>query len=127
MSSLTAGDIVVLFDGTISPPKYKWFLAVYVAEGWFLRLNSRAHWRPNFKLLRQENECLASDCYIELSTILEFYEGEIDESLRYPDNHKGRLADDTIHALITHLPGVATLTPEEIAIIIRELKASLEP
>ena len=126
MSSLTAGDIVVLFDGTISPPKHKWFLAVYIAEGWFLRLNSRAHWRPNFKLLRRENECLESDCYIELSTILEFYEGEIDESLRYPDNHKGRLADKTIRALIDHLPTVSTLTAEEINIIMRELQKSLE-
>ncbi len=36
------------------------------AEGWFLRLNSRPHWRPNFELLKRENPCLENDCYIEV-------------------------------------------------------------
>ncbi len=125
MPPVTAGDLVVLFDGTIDPPKHKWFLAAYVAEGWFLRLNSRPNWPPHFKLLQKDNPCLAQDCYVELNTILEFWEGEVAESLRYPDNHKGRLSDDTIRALIARLAGVFTLTPEEIQIIIRELQATL--
>ena len=67
MPSLSAGDVVVLFDGTIRPPKHKWFVAVYVTEGWFFRLNSSPHWRPNFKLLQSENPCLEKDCFIEMN------------------------------------------------------------
>ena len=125
MPSLTAGDIVVLFDGTVRPPKHKWFLAAYVAEGWFFRLNSNPRWRPNFELLQSENSCLENDCYLELNGKIEFWEGEIEQSLRYPDNHKGRLSDDTIRVLITHLPTVKTLTPEEIETITNELQATL--
>ncbi len=125
MPSLSAGDIVVLFDGTIRPPKHKWFVAAYVAEGWFFRLNSKPHWRPNFELPASQNPCLEDDCYIELRGIIEYWEGEVEQSLRYPDSHKGRLSDDTIHAFIAHLPTVNTLTSEEIEIVTRELKAVL--
>lgn len=40
--SLKVGDVIRIYDGTTDPGKMKRFLCVLVAEGWFLRINTRS-------------------------------------------------------------------------------------
>lgn len=122
---LRVGDVVVLFDGTIRPPKHKWFLCVSVRHSWFLRISTEDRWRPSFPLRAADNPCIEHDSFLELRGRIEYDDYEIGESLRYPDNHKGRLPDATIRALLGRLPTVVTMTPEEIELISAELRAVL--
>jgi hypothetical protein len=122
---LRAGDVVVLFDGTIRPPKHKWFLCVSPANGWFLRINTKEIFRPCFALRAREDPCIEHDCFIELRGRIEFDRYDIDESLKYPANHKGRLTDRTLRRLVEHLPQAPTLTPEEMELMLAELRAVL--
>jgi hypothetical protein len=123
---LRAGDVVRLFDGTTAPPKEKRFLCVCATEGWFLRINSRPHWRPNLRLPHTGNEtCLSHDSFLELRGIIEYDALEIEGSLREPANHLGQLSLQTIRDLIAHLPTVKTLPATERDTIIAELAALL--
>lgn len=123
---LNVGDVVVLFSGTINNPKYKWHLCVCVSEGWFLRINSRPHWRPHFLLPEAENPFLEYDCYLELRGIIEYDDSEIEEALRVPSNHKGRLSNSTLQKLIDHLPSVPTLKSAEKDLIVERVSAVLD-
>jgi hypothetical protein len=121
-----AGDIVLLFDATTRPPKPKLFLCVDAEECWFFRINTKPHWRPNFPLPLKGNEhCLDHDCFLELNGIIEYYEIEVEEALKYPNNHRGKLNDDTIGAVLNYLPSVKTLTTEEQDRIIANLTAAI--
>jgi hypothetical protein len=124
--ALEVGDVIRIFDNTIAPPDYKRFLCLNVAEGWFFRINSRPHWRPNFPLPFHGNEhCLDHDSFAELRGIIEYIQSEIDDALRYPANHLGKLSEETIRALAAHLPSVITLTPDEKAKIIANLSDAI--
>lgn len=126
MMPLREGDVVRLFDNTTNPPKSKLFLCVDAGEGWFLRINTKPIWPPHFPLPRAGNEhCLDHDSFLELRGVIEYYEIEIDEALRYPNNHLGPLSDATIRAIIAHLPGVKTLTADEQKRIIDNLSATV--
>lgn len=84
------------------------------------QIEFKGPWRPCFPLSSAQNSCLERDCFVELNSVIEYWEGEIEDSLRYPSNHKGRLSDDAIRALISHLPSVDTLTEEQKEIITQD-------
>lgn len=119
------GDVVVLFAGTIRTPKPKWHLCVSVGEGWFFRINSKPHWEPNFALSAFEDLCLEHDCFLELNVPVAFDDYEIDEALRVPANHKGRLSDETLSRLAASIETVSTLSENMRRAIARELRAVL--
>jgi hypothetical protein len=122
--SLEAGDVVLLHDGTVTPPKTKLFLCVDVEDCWFFRINTKRHWKPNFPLpLRGNEHCLDHDSFLELRGIIEYFDIEVEEALKYPHNHRGKLSDDTLRALLNYLPTVKTLTTEEQDRIIANLTA----
>ena len=121
---LSAGDIVRLFDGTTTPQKQKWFLCVQTSDGWFLRINTKTHWRPHFALSCANDSILSHDCYIEMRGVIEYDNDEIEESLRVPSNFIGRLTEETIRAFVLEVMACRTLTPEEKTIISMELKAA---
>lgn len=117
--TVRVGDVVRLFDGATNPPKYKRFLCVCVADGWFLRINSKPIWTPHLLLRQADNPaCLDHDSYLELRGVIEYDDSEIQSALRYPDNHFGRLSQTSLRALATLLPTVKTLTAEERAQIL---------
>lgn len=94
--ALRAGDVVRLFDGTTTPQKQKLFVCVYVGDGWFFRVNSKSHWRPNMPLSATADPCLAHDCFVELRGVIEYDDTEVDDALRVPANRLGRLSDATL-------------------------------
>ena len=125
MPGLRVGDVVVLHAGTIGTPKLKWHLCVSVGDNRFLRINTKPHWPPNFPLSARSDPCLEHDSYLELNAPVWFDDLEIDDALRYPNNHKGRLSDETLRALAQHIPSVRTLAPEQKRIILDGLQSVL--
>jgi hypothetical protein len=66
------GDVVLMFDGTVRPPKHKRLLCVCASEGIFLRINSRPNFPPHMPFPLADNpNCLDHDSYIELRGVLE--------------------------------------------------------
>ena len=123
---LNVGDVIRIYDGTTDPAKMKRFLCVLVAEGWFLRINTKAVWKPHFPLLHAGNEhCLDHDCFLELRGIIEYDDYSIESALDEPENHLGRLNRDTIAQLVEHLPSVPTIAKIERDRIIASLSALL--
>ena len=106
---LRAGDVIKFFSGTIRDPKPKWHLCVSVEQGWFFRINTSGRWGEPFALSAAENPCLKHDCYVELNAPVEIDDYEIEEALRTPANHKGRLSDTTLARFTEHIPTVRTI------------------
>ena len=101
-------------------------LCVSVERGWFFLMNTKSHWRPNFPLSATNDPCLDRDCFLHLNAPVEYANYAIEEALRFPDNHKGRLSNDTLGRFAEHIPTVPTLTPGEQDHIVEQLTAGLE-
>jgi len=116
-----AGDVIRIYDGTVNPPAHKRFVCVYPVDGWMLRINTQPHWTPHFPLLLSDNPgCLDHDCFLELRGVVEYIQSEIDNG-----EPLGRLSDQTIAALVAHLPSVVTIALDQCRIIIAALEAEL--
>ena len=123
---IRVGDVIRIFDGTTNPPKPKRFLCVCVAEGWFLRINTRSIWRPHFLLPHVGNEnCLDHDSYLELRGIIEYDDYSLEEALSQGDNHLGPISKATMIAIVAYLPSLRNLTKAECDRMIANLTAAL--
>ncbi|MGE8128946.1 hypothetical protein ACQKQD_18395 [Methylobacterium sp. NPDC080182] len=123
---LNVGDVIRIYDGTTDPQKMKRFLCVLVAEGWFLRINTNAFWKPHFPLPHTGNEhCLDHDSFLELRGVIEYDDYSIESALDEPGNHLGQLSRDVIAQLVEHLPNVRTIAKVERDRIIESLSALL--
>jgi hypothetical protein len=63
--------------------------------------------------LQGNERCLEHDSYLELRGVIEYYETEVDDALRYPHNHLGPLSGATLRAVIEFVRTAKTLTSEE--------------
>ena len=123
--ALRPGDVVLLFDGTVRPPKHKRFLCVVVAEGWFLRINSRPHFPPHVPISAAANPgCLDYDSFVELRGVIELDMGELAEALdRREARILGRIGAWTAAALVAAVEAAPTLNAAEKAAIAAALRA----
>lgn len=122
---LRAGDVILLFDGTIRPPKHKRFICVVAQEGWLLRINSQRHFRPHLPVLATDAPgWLDHDSFVELRGIIEHDTAEITESLALGDSRVlGCLSPAIARALTVAVQAAATFTPNDAAAIIAALEA----
>lgn len=123
---MRAGDVILLFDGTIRLPKHKRFICVVAADGWFLRINSERHFRPHLLItVRDNRECLDHDSFVELRGVIEHDIDDITNALGSNDARLlGRLSDATANALIAAVRSAPTFTVAESACIVESLKAA---
>lgn len=69
-------------DDTILPPGPKMVACIVPAQGWFFRINTADHWRPNVPLVRlPDHPFLKHDIHLECQ-ILELDDFVIAEALR---------------------------------------------
>ena len=116
-TGLHAGDVILLFDGTIRPAKHKRFICVVAAEGWFLRINSERYFRPHLAVKASENPgWLDHDSFVELRGIVEYDLDAIQEAFSRRDaRNLGRLLPETASALIEAVLQAPTFTQAEAA------------
>lgn len=124
MIRLRPGDVVSVFDGTTRPPKTKRMIAVAIADGWFLRINTRAVWRPHLAMALRDNPgCLDHDSYIELRGLLDLDMDELAEQLsRREAQVLGRIGIATARALVAAVRQAPTLRADEVSRIVAELR-----
>jgi len=126
MPALRVGDVVRFFDGTTDPPKHKRFLCVCVADGWFLRINSKDCWNPKFHIPLVGNEdCLEWDSYLELRGVIEYDTDWLQEQLRDED-YLGPLSIDTLQNLVNHLRAAKVLTIEQRELMVEQLSRAID-
>ena len=122
MATVSVGDVVLIFDGTTSPPKHKRLLCVSDA-GWFLRINSKPLFRPHLAIFVADNQrCLDHDSFVELRGILDLdlpslEQDIIDNVARVLD----KIGSATRSSLKAAVAAAVTLTRHEKAEIDREL------
>ncbi len=123
---MQAGDVILIYDGTIRSPKHKRFVCVVAAEGWFLRINSERHFRPHLLIIARDNrECFDYDSFIELRGIIEYDIDGVVSALDCSDARiLGRLSSDTVKKLIVAVQSAATFTSMESVTIVESLKAA---
>jgi hypothetical protein len=121
---LRPGDVVAVFDATTRPPKTKRMIAVAVAEGWFLRINTRELWRPHLPMAARENPgCLDHDSFIELRGLLDLDMDELSEMLdRREAQVLGRIGAATARALVAAVGATPTFRAAEVERIVEELR-----
>lgn len=125
-SVLRPGDVILLFDGTIDPPKHKRFVCVVAAEGWFLRINSRRHFRPHCPVMARENPgCLDHDSFIELRGIIDYDLAEVAQALEASDARiLGRLGAKAAESLVKAVRDAPTFTATEVTMIVGALESA---
>lgn len=120
------GDVLKFFDGTTRPPKYKRFICVCIAEGWFFRINSEKHFRP-CELIREVDfhGCIEHDSYLELRGPISFSDEEIDEALKDSRSYLGRLNLGALRILLTHVNNARVLSGQDKKTIIPEIERAI--
>jgi hypothetical protein len=71
-----------MFDRTIDPQGPKMFVCISRENGWFLRINTRDHFKPCVAITLAENPFLTHDSHIEC-VLLEVDDYEIEESVQH--------------------------------------------
>lgn len=124
-SGLRPGDVILLLDGTVRPPKYKRFICVVAAEGWFLRINTERHFRPHLPVRVRDNPgWLDHDSFVELRGVIEHDPVEIAEALCCNDARVlGRLIPATASDLAAAVLAAPTFREDEAAQIVAALRA----
>lgn len=115
---LKVGDVLALFDGTTTPPKFKRSVCICVGEGWFLRINSRPIWKPHMMISAATEVCIEHDSYIELRGCIEYDDYEIDQALARPNGYLGTLSPSALKQLRTAIEQAKTFSAEEKARIL---------
>lgn len=122
---LRTGDVLVLFDGTVRPPKHKRFICVVASEDWLLRINSQRHFRPHLPVrVSDAPDWLDHDSFVELRGAIEHDPSEIMEAITRRDARVlGRLTPATAQTLIEAVRNAPTFTPWDAAQIVASLQA----
>jgi hypothetical protein len=121
---VSVGEVVLIFDGTTRPPKYKRLLCVS-DDGWFLRINSKPLFRPHLEIHVADNSrCLDHDSFVELRGVLDLDLPSLAQDLLSGDAKLlGPIGSATVSNLKAAVAAAATLTPDEKARIDRALAA----
>lgn len=125
MIQLRPGDVVAVFDATVRPPKTKRLLCVAVADGWFLRINTKPIFRPHHPVAASDNpDCLDHDSFVELRGVLDWDMAALAEMLdRREAAILGRIGAVTAKTLADAVRLAPTLTQAEVTVIAAALDA----
>ena len=76
-------QVVLIHDGTITPPGPKMVVCIHPDQGWYYRINSKNHWKPAVQILREpDHKFLDHDSFLECGDPLELDDYVIEESIR---------------------------------------------
>ncbi|RAZ79760.1 hypothetical protein DPM35_00170 [Mesorhizobium atlanticum] len=77
-------DVILIHDGTITPPGPKLVVCIHPGEGWYYRINSKNHWKPAVAISRDPHHgFLDHDSFLECGDPLELDDYVVEESIRY--------------------------------------------
>lgn len=127
MSTLLAGDVLRIFDPTVTPPKAKRVICVCPTRRLFLRINTRPIWRPNLLLKQTENSFLDHDSYLELNQLLLFTRSTIDQALAHRSNVLGEVSNDVAVQIVRAAWRARTLSQEQKDLIWQQLDPGCDP
>lgn len=120
---LKPGNVIILYSGRNA--KDRMHVIVSVGQGWFFRINTKAHWPGSFPIAKSENQFLKHDSHIECGGLVDVDISAIEISM----NERGligTLSKKTIAELVNHISSVRQLDAEQKRIIIAELNNSLK-
>jgi hypothetical protein len=124
MVTVAVGEVVLIFDGTTRPPKYKRLLCVS-DDGWFLRINSKPLFRPHLEIYVADNlGCLDHDSFVELRGVLDLDLPSLGQDITSGAARLlGQIGSATVSNLKAAVAAAVTLTPTEKARIDQALAA----
>lgn len=102
MTTLAPLSVIWMFDRTTDPQKWKMLVCLSHDDGWFLRINSKSHFRPCEPILAKDHSAfLDHDSYVEC-TLLMFDEYEVEEAIR-SRGVVGQVLDQHKSSILGHL------------------------
>jgi hypothetical protein len=113
---IAVGQVIWIYDGTITPAGNKMVACVEPDQGFFYRINTKGHWRPAVSLLKSEHPFLAHDSYLECGDPLEVDDYLIEEGLR-ARGVIGSLSPNACRSVEAVLDQARTLSPADKAAI----------
>lgn len=119
---MRAGDIYLVENGDIYPPKKKFSICVCVREGYFLLINSEN--RAMYKctpILKADHSFLNYDSFIGCNRFFRYTAEQIRNA-----KPCGRLTFKEIRALRDHLETLSSFTQQDKALILESLSDALE-
>jgi hypothetical protein len=109
---LRLGQVIEIFDPRTQPQKPKWHICVCERRLLFLRINSRALWRPHHLLVMSQNPFLKHDSYVELRQLFHFGPNAVATAMRLRRNPLGVLNKSEAYALAVAAQRAVTLSQE---------------
>jgi hypothetical protein len=116
MGLLAVGQVIWIYDGTISPAGYKMVACVEPDQGFFYRINTKGHWRPAVRMPKAEHQFLDHDSHLECGDPLEIDDYLIEEGLR-ERGVIGSLSASVCRSVEAVLDQARTLSPADKAAI----------
>ncbi len=97
---IEVGEVILVHDPFVNPPKRKFQVCVSVSECLYLRINTRGHWNDSLKIPVARNDFLEQDRHIECGSLLEIDDYEIEEALKERPGIIGRLSNEDLLAVL---------------------------
>lgn len=123
---ISVGDVIYIYEGGLITPNMKYMVCIVVSESYFFRINSKGHWFGSLDISTENYDFLKHDSFIECGSIIEVYEGEIEESIKDGESPVGKISPEDIQRIIEHIPNVGQLNEREKTLILKSLKSALE-
>ena len=114
--SLRPGDVILVLDRQVRPPKHKLLICVDREKQHFLRINSKPRWRPHHALAASESPFLNHDSFGELRQLVRPYAYEIEQA-----DPLGRLSASQASNLAKAAQKAETLSQEHKDLIAERL------
>ena len=112
------GEVIRVWDRQVNPPKFKRLICISSEKQLFLRINSRALFKPHHLLLASESDFLDYDSYVELRQLIRPYAYEIQQA-----EPLGQLSAKQAMSLISSAHNAETLPQEHKDLIAESLAA----
>ncbi len=113
------GEVVLVWDREVHPPKYKRLICIDPSKQYFLRINSKPTYRPHHPLEAVDADFLDHDSYVELRQLVRPFAYEIAEA-----EHLGNLSLQQAMSLMESVEQAETLSQEHKDLIIERLTPS---
>ncbi len=120
------GDVVILFDGTVRPPKDKLNICICPGTGRFLRINSRELWQPCVSIRRSDNPFLDHDSFVELRHLLFFPRRVVQDAVTSRRGILGCISARSATAIVVAATAAVTLTFEHKQLIKERLETIVD-
>lgn len=127
MHTLYPGDVIRIFDPTVTPPKPKRVICVCPDRRLFLRINTRPLWRPHLLLRQTENAFLEHDSYLELNQLLLFTRSTIEQAVANRANLLGEVSNGVVVQIVRAAWRAKTLSQDQKNLIWQRLDAGCDP